>query len=796
MKVSYKWLGQLVDLAGLTPEEVANKLTFAGAEVEGISYPASGTNLVIGEIISCVPHPDSDHLHLLKVDEGEEFGVHQIVCGAPNAREGLRVIVARVGAKLPAIEIKPARIRGVDSDGMCCSLLELGVERKMLSEAQVAGIEELPADAPVGCTDVLGYLGLDDAILDVSVLPNRPDLNAMENVAKEVACLFSRELITQKKEKEKLVEIPFKVGSETPKCPQFSARVYKNVKNGPSPKWLKNILNAEGIRSIDAIVDIGNYVMLLTGQPLNMYDADKLAKQELVVIDDYEGEFLAMDGNAYNLVKGDLLVTSDRVPVCLAGIMTADGARIDSSTKNIVVEAANFDYASIRRTSNRIGLASDSSSRFCKGINPHQAEYVQSVTGELLRDLCGAEVCSKTVNYDTLSHKPKRIEVSLDYINSRLGTHFSFEQVKEVLLRDHFEIEFHLAGNFILLVPPYRIDIEGKADITEEVIRLLGYENVISSLPITSLACNGLTKAQQKQREVRHYLLSMGISESLTYTLVSREEEKTFRHLHQAEPYILANPLTVEREVVRTHLLPSLVNVLTYNVNHQNKDVAFFEISDIDAIDVSTRHLAIALTGSLQEQGQLRRHQADFYDVKGLYEGILQILGLKPNRFQVRRFPDDNAELHPGKSAEIMMGKKRIGYFGELHPLALAKYDLPNCAVLELDIAELFALRVSEIKAREISRFPLVTRDLAFLIDETVAWADIEKEVMKSDKLVRKVEVFDIYRGTNLPEGKVSMAISVSLGSNEKTLVEAEINNAMKAVIDNLSRKFLAEIRG
>ena len=795
MNVSYKWLKQFVDLEGITPEMVADKLTFAGAEVEGISRLASGTNLVIGKILSCIPHPDSDHLHVLEVDEGS-FGVVQIVCGAPNARTGLKVIVARIGAKLPGGEILPSKIRGVESNGMCCSLLELGVEKKMLSESQTAGIEELPEDAPVGETDVLGYLGLDDAILEVSVLPNRPDLNAMENVAREVACLFNKEVKIPSLEKENLVKTDFKVGSLTPKCPQFSGRVYTNVKNGPSPKWLSEILRAEGVRSIDTIVDIGNYVMLLTGQPLNMYDKDKLPKQELVVIDDYEGDFLAMDGQTYKLEKGDLLVSSDRMPVCLAGIMTADASRIDENTKNIVVEAANFDYASIRRTSNRIGLASDSSSRFCKGINPHQTEYVQALTGALLRDLCGASSTSETVNYDTLNHDEKVVSVTLNYLNSRLGTKFTKEEVIDVLKRDHFELIEEKGEELRFRVPSYRIDIEGKADLSEEVIRLMGYDKVESALPVSELTCTGLTKAQQKKRMIRRYLLNSGISEALTYTLVSDANAASFDYLVKKEPYRLSNPLAVDRACVRKNVLPSLLDALVYNVNHQNKDVALFEISDIDALDYESRHLAIALTGKVFEQGSLDAHPADYFDVKGVLEGILTLLGINSNRVQIKSWSLGGEEMHPGRSAEIRMGKTLFGYLGELHPLALKRLGLDNASVLELDLAALLDMKVSEIKFKPTSRFPSVSRDIAVVLDENIPFEDIAREASKADSLIRKVNVFDVYQGKGIPEGKKSLAITLTLSSDERTLKEEEIALAVKKAVDALSTKFLAEIRG
>ncbi len=795
MKVSYSWLSKLVDLSSTTPEQLADKFTFAGAEVEGISFLASGTNLTIGHILSCDAHPDSDHLHILQVDEGQ-YGVHQIVCGAPNARKGLKVIVAREGAKLPGGEIKPATIRGVASDGMCCSLLELGVDPKSLSDYQKSGIEELPVDAPIGTDDVLGYLGLNDAIIDLDLLPNRPDLYAINNVAREAACLLDKKVNIASPKDLPHVKEEFVVGSKTSKCPLFSARVYRNVKNGPSPKWLKDILLAEGLRSIDKIVDIGNYVMLLTGQPLNMYDLDKLEKKELIVRDDLQGEFLAMDGNSYNLVPGDLVVTSNGKVACLAGIMTADGAKIDENTRNIVVEAAYFDYASIRHTSNRIGLSSDSSSRFCKGINPHQSEYVQEVVAELLGSLCEVKESSATYAYDTLDHSPKLIKTSLRYLNGRLGTSFSEEEILSVLARDNMKLLEDENGNYTFQIPSFRIDMDGEADLSEEVIRILGYSNVVSKLPYSELALTGLTESQQKERDIKKFLLSSGISEVLTYTLVSKKDDEEFKILNKDEPYALLNPMSEDREVVRTNLMHSLLESLSYNVNHQNADVLFFESSDIDSPSYKGRHLAVALTGLVKEQGRLSAHAADFYDVKGLLEGIMDILGLGYNRIQVVPWSLGGEELHPGRSAEIVMGKKLLGYLGELHPLALKKYGLNNAAVMELDLSALLAMKVSPVKASIPAKFPYVTRDLAFLVNKEVTFEAIAKELKKADKLITSVEVFDIYTGKGIVPGKKSMAIKLTLLDETKTLTDAETEAAMKKAILTLATKFGAEIRG
>mgnify|MGYP002523775891 FL=1 len=795
MKISWNYLKSVLPLEGHTPEEVAEKLTFAGAEVEGISRCASGDHLVIGKILSCLPHPDSDHLHVLQVDEGPVFGVHQIVCGAPNAREGLKAIIAREGANLPGGKILKSTIRGVDSDGMCCSLLELGVDPKFLSEAQTKGIEELPEGAPVGEENVLSYLGLDDVVIEFDVLPNRPDLYALSNIAQEVACLL--DLPYRKRAYPALngEGNVLEVGSKTDKCPQFDAVYVGALRTAPSPKEVASLLESEGIRSIDSTVDVGNLAMLLSGQPLNLYDADKLPSKQLIAVDDYEGDFLAMDGKTYHLQKGDIVIVSGGVPVCLAGIMTAECAKVDSSTKNVYVEAANFSYSSIRRTSNRIGLSSDSSLRFCKGINPDQAKEVLSMAAYYLKEYCSASEFGEICSFDTLSHSKKRVKVSLSYINGRLGTSFSLAEVKSVLLRDGIDVEEESGEDLVLGIPSSRIDIEGKADISEEVIRILGYSYVPSTLPETALSCQGLTPAQKKEREIRSFLYGQGLSEALTYTLVSKQNASRFLYLAHGDPLVLSNPMTDEREVVRRTLIPSLLEAAEYNFARQNKDGAFFEISDVDGVSLSSRRLSFVYFGKKKERGSLLEREYDFYDAKGLFEGILDLLSLQANRLQLKKWSFSGNELHPGKSAEIRMGKTLIGYFGELHPSLLKSMGLKNAVVGEIDLEALLSMKTSPVKAPIPSKFPSVSRDLAFLIDEDVPFLDVERELKKGDKLISSIEVFDLYQGANILFGKKSMAITITFLDPEKTLKDEEIKLSMSKVISLLKQKFGAEVR-
>ena len=798
MLVSLKNINEYVSLEGLSAEQIANGLTFAGVEVEEISRMASGTNLVIGHILECEKHPDSDHLHILKVDLGEKYGVTQIVCGAPNARAGLKVIVARVGAKLPEIEIKKGVIRGVESNGMCCSLLELGVDGKYLSDYQKAGIEELPDTAPIGEEDVLGYLGLDDEILNLKVLANRPDLLSLFNVAREIGAIFNRQVnipaISEKVE----FKTSLKVGSDTDKCSQFSSKEIHGIVTKPSPKWLSNYLSAMGIRSINNIVDIGNYVMLLTGQPLHMYDADKLPKKELIAKSNYEGEFIALDENKYQIIPGDIVITCDNKPQCLGGVMGAFDCAVDENTKNIYIEAASFDGATIRHTSNRLGLASESSQRFVKGTNHFQAEYVLNFAAKLINELCDAKECSDIVSYQKEKYEKKIISSSTKRINARLGTSFKDEEIKSVLERLDFKIEMHKDGTFTAEVPIYRLDVNYDADLSEEVIRLLGYDNVQSTLPCLDTKVGMLTLEQNRLRNIRFYLLDRGLDECVTYSLISEKEEKAFNLLNDEEHYRILNPLTDDRVIFRTHILNSLLKVANYNVARQNKNLALFETGHMISKNSQSNHLAILLLGNASLKGNMETIPYDFYHMKGIVEGIFALLGIESSRYKIERNTAHLDELHPGKSAEIYFQNQLVGRFGELHPNKISEYDLGknNVVVLEMNLDLLLSAKVSTIKMTPISRFPSVSRDLAFIVNKDIPVKDLLRSIRMIGKaLVRDANVFDVYEGEHVEKGKKSVAITVTYMSDDHTLKDNEIIDMEDKIKFELTKTYKAELR-
>lgn len=795
MLASYKLLSKFVDLTGITPEEIEHKLTFAGLEVEGVERLAYASNLVIGQILKVENHPDSDHLHILQVDEGEKYGVEQIVCGAPNVRVGLKVIVARPGAVLSKdkFTISKSTIRGVESNGMCCALNELGVDKTFLREEQIKGIEELPTDAVVGNENVLEYLGLDDVIFDINVLANRSDILAIYSLAKELSALFDRKLNIP--EPKKFSEVPSLItcSSATEDCPQFSIKVVKDVVTKESPLWLKNFLMAQGIRSINNIVDIGNYVMILTGQPIHMYDLDKLESNNFVVKNDFEGEVVCLDEKTYKIEKGDLVVTNNDKPVCLAGTMGLLEVAVDSNTKNIAIESANFKGSTVRRTSTRTGLSSDSSAHFLKGINPKQDRFVLDLTTELLVELADAKVVEETVRYSVINEEPTKIECSVSYINKRLGTDFDYDYITTILNRLFIETIDVDHDNFIAIAPAHRIDLQCNADLSEEIIRYVGFGAIKSQLPLMVTTVGGYTSFQEKRFRIRNLLIDSGLNEALTYTLVSPTENEQFVLLNNDEPYVIFNPMTIDHSVVRRGLVKSLLNIVEYNLSHQQEDLGFFEVSDVITKGSNYQELCVVLNGNKTVQGKLRVEPYDFYDIHGILEAILSQLGIEKNRYKEERLLDSKF-YHPGRTTKILFGKNVVGVCGQIHPNY--SKDIGETYVLELNLTALLELRVPQTKMAQISKYPSVKRDLALVVKKDVLVDDIIRCVKKAGRsIVKNVEIFDVYQGEHMTEGYKSVAIKITFQDDSKTLVEKDITESLDSIMNELYKVTKAELR-
>lgn len=794
MRLSYKWLGEYVDLSGISPEELAERMTTAGLEVEGIEPLAQASGLVIGEVVEC-EDVEGTHLHKTQTCVGDK--TYQIVCGAPNCRKGLKVIVALPGAKLPGGTIEAKPLHGIESNGMLCALFELGVDRKALRQDQIDGIEELPADAPVGETDVLGYLGLDDTILDVSLTPNRADCSAMWNMAKEVGAIVHREVKWPDYEGQADIgeEGDFEIHLETEKCSCYYGKVVNHVKVGPSPKWLREYLNAAGMNSINNVVDISNYVMLETGQPLHYYDLAKLKKHEITVVDDRSLKMTALDGVEFDIQKGDILITTDGEATGIAGIMGGEESMIDENTTGIFIEAAHFDHASIRRTSIRLNLITEAAQRFTKGIETPAMGKAVDRSVQLLREYAEADGFEKTVIAGEAGYVPQVVTETLTHCNGLLGTEFTMDQVVETLQWLDFKPEVN-GDEITCHIPSYRIDIDGKADIDEEVVRLLGFDSLGSTLPQITATVGQLTPVQQFRRTTREMMKAFGFNEIMTYTLVNEDYARNgFNPL--GEPVALAMPMSEARKVVRTNLIDSVMEVVQYNRARQNNDIAFFEISKVYAQGKEDERLAIVINGDMQAD-RLHRYaiHGDFYALKGMIMTWFSRFGIAESRIVIRENTMDTEHFHPYRSAEVLLDRKMVGVFGQLHPEYAAKYDCRDACYAELSIEPLLAAKTGRIRFSELPKYPSVSRDIALVVDRSVTAGEILKTAKNSGaKILIRAEVFDVYEGEHVEQGKKSVAVSLTYQSDH-TLKEEEITAAHQRILDNLKKRVNAELRG
>jgi phenylalanyl-tRNA synthetase beta chain len=784
MKFSYRWLSTLVDLKDVNAQQVADALNRAGIEVEAISPLVRATHMTTGLVKQRTLIEGSNHLSKVLVDTGKH-GERLIVCGASNIREGQKVLVALPGAVLPLITIQETVIKGVPSQGMVCALNELGLDPKFLTSAQLEGIEVLDDKTAIGNDQILEELGLLDTIIDLKLLANRPDLWSLEGIAFEVAALLNRPLLKQVNiEFKKLIKNDFVIDIQTPKTKQFSIRVLKGITHASSPSWLKQRLIGSGIRPISCLVDIGNYVMLLTGQPMHMYDLNKLPSKSLALTDQMESTFVALDQKTYALQKGDIVITSGNKVMCLAGVMGAQHCAVDTHSTDIAIEVAAFDPATIRKTANRLNLISDASLRFAKGINLSDFERVLNLVTHLITSITSVKEVYQSV---TVNHLPMLINEVIwqpTAINRLLSTQFSEETMIDTLKRFGI-VSTKYADGYHAVIPRHRQDITGVADLAEEVIRLLGFETIeVTPMP-TIIQAGGYGEKQEKMNAIKQYLSSQGMDETITYTLIQSSLLNQFNLLGKQEPLILKNPLSEERKHVRTDVLGSLIEVVQYNLARQVNEGKIFEISQIAHRQGDGLQLALVLFGEPSSRAAMDKKPHTFFEIKGLIEGILTLLGIESSRYQWTVDKDIPMSLHPGRSASLNIQNQRIGMIGQLTPMIQQEFDLGKSPVFvaHIDLSALLDLKTSALKLKPIPRFPLVTRDLAFYVSATVPFSTLVKTVKKAGKkMVDDVLLFDLFQGNQLPKGQVAMAIRITLLDEQKTLQEEEINQTINAI--------------
>ena len=786
--ISLNWVGDYIDIKDQDVNELALKITKAGINIEGV-YTHHIDNLVIGEIKKVENHPDSDHLHVCKVNVGEEE--LQIVCGAPNVKKGLKVIVAKVGAILPGdFEIKKSKIRGVESCGMMCALFELGLEEKT-EENYSKGIAELPKDAPVG-EDPLVYLGLDDTLYDLDIHKHRNnDCYYHIGFAYEIACIINRKVTLPKldfKVNKDNIKDSFKLSVDTDKCSYYMAREVRNVKIGESPDFIKKRLTAAGMRPINNVVDISNYVMLEFGQPLHFFDKDKLG-DKIVVRDAKENEeIVTLDGKTRVLNSDDIVITDGKKPVCIAGVMGGENTEVDENTKNILIESAIFNPVSIRYTSRKLDLPSEASIRYGKGLSYEYTEMASRRACHLLEKYAGAEVVDGYLLVDNEDHTEKKLTFKPIDVDKILGITISEEDMKHELERLDFPYKVK-NGEFEVTIPRRRLDIDPYVnDIAEEIGRLYGYNNLVSSLPNLKIRRGEYIGDIKYRKMVSKRLRSLGLNEVKNYTLVSPEMASMFRYEERGQVH-LPNPMSLDKSIVRTTLIPSLMNVYEYNKARGVKDVNIYEIARTydDKYNELTKICGL-MSGSYITSTWKKDLEVDFYVVKGVVEDLLNFMGYS-NRYSFVR--SSCTDLHPGVQAGIILDGKKIGIIGKVHP-NITKKDI---YVFELNLDDLYG-KTSKLKYKEAFKYPSIQKDMAFILDKKIDVADVVKTIKKAaNKTLQIVDIFDVYEGDNIDSSKKSVAFALTFNGITRTLTDEEVMDSFNKIIDKVVSSHNAELR-
>ena len=790
MLVSYNWLKQYTNVED-NANALAEKITRGGIEVEGVEYLAEEiSNVVVGYVVSKEKHPDAEKLNVCQVNVGEEENL-QIVCGAPNVDAGQYVIVAKVGAKLPGIKIKKAKLRGVESQGMICSLAELGLSKSVVPKNYQEGIYVFETEQELG-SDVVKVLGLNDYILDLSITPNRADALSMRGLTYELGALYNNKVNFNDVEKEENYEATsLQVAVESDSCRNYVGQIVKNVEVKSSPLWLQTRLMNSGIRPINNIVDITNYVLLEFGQPMHAFDKD-LVGDKIVVRDAKEGEVLeTLDGEERKLQTTDLVITDGTRAIALGGVMGGKNTEVSEETKNIILESAYFNPTSVRRTSATHGLRSDSSARFEKGIDPNMQKAALARAVELILELCPNAVVESSVGVVN-KEEEKVVEITTSYINNYLGITLSTEEIAAILEGLSFTVEVS-GENLVVKVPTRRPDISIKQDLVEEVIRIYGYDNLASTLPkFSKTTKGGLTYSQRMVRDLRAVYASLGFNDTINYSLVS-EEEATEYTLEDHHKVRLLMPMTETHSTLRQSLVPGLLNTVQYNVARKQKDLKLLEIGrvffgsgDDNIQPKETLYLSAALTGEERATKWLKESSSlDFFAAKGYLEVVFERLGLD-EKVTYRKSTLEG--MHPGRFAEVYLGEKRIGFIGEVHPRVADKLGLNTTYVFEINLDEVISESKVKPKYEEVTKYPEITRDIAMLVDVKDEYQNIYNVIESvNSKLITKVELFDLYVGAELLVGKKSLALTITYSDKQKTLTDEEVTAVHDKVLSALT---------
>ncbi|KRN88753.1 phenylalanine--tRNA ligase subunit beta [Ligilactobacillus ceti] len=804
MKVSTKWLNEYVSVNDIEPQVLAEKIERTAVEIDAAGRREDGMKkIVVGHTLSVVDHPDSDHLHICQVDVGEAEPF-QIVCGAPNVAADQKVIVALPNSRIADnIKIKKGKMRGVVSQGMICGLQEIGFPDSVVPKEFADGIYVLPEDAVAG-EPVFGYLGMDELVLELDLTPNRADLMSMRGVAHEIAAIYGREVkLTHPELKdmsdEKIADFVDVTADET-LAPTYLMRAIKDVKIAPSPMWLQNRLWNAGIRPVNNVVDVTNYILLDYGQPLHAFDYAKLAGKEIFVRLAQEGEkLITLDGEERELEPTDMVIADANGPIALAGVMGGQSTEVDDQTTTILLEAAVFNSSLVRKTARREVLHSESSARFERGINIATVKEAIDAAAALIAELSGGQVVAEMAQATFKEPEDTIVKVTLKRINDVLGTDFDAATVEKIFIDLGFGV-VQTDGEFTVTVPPRRWDIKIAADLLEEVARLYGYDNLPTTLPVAEMTPGHYTDLQMMVRSARELLEAAGLSQAISYSLVSAEKAQRFL-MEPTETTELVFPMTSERTTLRSNLISGLLDDLAYNTARKVENIAMYEQGKVfykkagEDRPREVEHVAGAMTGLFKaENWHDAKQPVDFYIAKGVVEHLLSKLGLEKGiSFKASQaYP----EMHPGRTADIFLGEEYIGFIGEIHPNIAQEYRLQRTYVFELDLEKMVAVKPKQEQYVPVSKFPEVKRDIALLVAEDVTNADLVDCIKANGgAYLADVEIFDVYAGDKIADGFKSLAYKLVFRNAQATLVDEDINKAVEKVIKNLQEKFAAEVR-
>ena len=799
MRVSLNWLNDYVNLV-LAPQELAHKLTMSGNEVDSLEViGGKWDNVFVGQVTALDKHPNADRLKLVTIDLGKERIT--VVTGAPNMEVGQKVPFARVGAKLidghtgQLAELKPAKIRGVKSEGMACSEKELGI-----SDSH-EGIMILPSDAPVG-KPLADYLG--DTIFDINATPNRPDCLSVIGIAREVAALTAQPThipeINYKEEGEPIEGFISIEIADPDLCSRYCASLVTGVKLGPSPQWMQQRLIAAGMRPISNIVDITNYVMMEYGQPLHAFDYTQIKGKKIIVRRARDGEVLyTLDGMKRELNPNMLVIADEKDPVALAGVMGGAESEVIDTTSSILLESANFNGASIRRTSSKLNLRSEASSRFEKGLSPELAPIALRRATQLLLEIAGGKAARGIADVYPGKRERKPVLLPRERIGRVLGLEVDAERVKKVLVSLGLECKpSGHSGDILVSVPYWRTDIRLADDLVEEIARIIGYDEIPTTMLCGEIPEQAPAPLLSLKEKICDIIVGCGMQEVITYSLVSQSTlDKIDPQKKMGSAMRVANPMSVEQEYMRTSLRPGLLATFASNEKHEKNGIKLFEVSRVylprkNDLPEEREMLAGILGGFRLDRSWLSgEDMLGFFDAKGILETLFGRLKVKAS-FESA----EDQILLAGKTAEILVEGQKVGVVGEVHPKVTAQFDISTQPVIlfEIDLERLSSFAKAAYRYQPSSRFPGNTRDIALIVDTKVAASKIQ-EVIKSFPLVDEVTVFDVYSGEQVPEGKKSLAFTIRFQSLERTLTDEEVNKAQQKITERLQREFGATLR-